>query len=80
MGTIILSAIVAHTAWHWLTDRYATLRQYRFEWPAIDAVFLVNAMRVAMVVVAGVGAWWLVSVIRQSRLAVDTEASSEQST
>src|SRR5712691_3364567 len=23
MGTIILSAIVGHTAWHWMTDRYA---------------------------------------------------------
>ena len=64
MGTIILSALVAHTAWHWLTDRYATLRQYRIEWPAIDAVFLVNAMRVAMVVVAACALWWLVGVIR----------------
>ncbi len=67
MGTIILSAIVAHTAWHWLTDRYATFRQYRFEWPAIDALFLVNAMRVAMVIVALVGVWWLLGVIRQPR-------------
>src|SRR5438105_4342863 len=30
MGTIILSAIVAHTAWHWMTDRYAALRRFRF--------------------------------------------------
>lgn len=29
MGTIILSALVAHTAWHWMLDRAATLRQYR---------------------------------------------------
>ncbi len=66
MGTIILSAIVAHTAWHWLTDRYATLRQYRIEWPAMDAVFLVNAMRVAMVVIAALGVWWLVGVMRNA--------------
>jgi len=64
MGTIILSAIVAHTAWHWLTDRYATLRLYHIEWPAIDAVFLVNVMRVAMVIVALIGVWWLVGVLR----------------
>ncbi len=64
MGTIILSAIVAHTAWHWLADRYTTLRQYRFEWPALDALFLVNAMRVAMVIVAAIGLWWLVGVLR----------------
>src|SRR5437867_2686188 len=28
MGTIILSALVAHTGWHWMTDRYERLRQY----------------------------------------------------
>jgi hypothetical protein len=67
MGTIILSALVAHVAWHWLADRYATLRQYHFEWPAIDALFLVNAMRIAMVLVAAVGLWWLIGVMRQSR-------------
>ena len=31
MGTIILSALVAHTAWHWMTERWAVLRQFRFE-------------------------------------------------
>ena len=25
MGIVLLSAIVAHTAWHWMTDRWATL-------------------------------------------------------
>ena len=30
MGTIILSALVAHTAWHWMIDRADHLRQYRF--------------------------------------------------
>jgi hypothetical protein len=28
MGTIILSAFVAHTAWHWLTDRWGVFRKY----------------------------------------------------
>ncbi|HZT75235.1 MAG TPA: HupE/UreJ family protein [Vicinamibacterales bacterium] len=67
MGTIILSALVAHTSWHWLTDRYATLRQYQFQWPVVDALFLVTVMRVAMVVIAAVGVWWVVNVLRQSR-------------
>src|SRR6185436_7439985 len=45
MGTIVLSALVVHTAWHWLLDRGAALRQYDFEWPSIDAVFAVSAIR-----------------------------------
>jgi hypothetical protein len=26
IGVIVLSVIVAHTAWHWLADRYTALR------------------------------------------------------
>jgi HupE / UreJ protein len=60
MGTIILSMLVAHTAWHWMTERYGVLRQYRFEWPAIDAAFWVSAMRWGMLAVVAVGLYWLV--------------------
>ena len=37
MGTIILSAIVAHTAWHWMIDRYQVLSQYQIRMPALEA-------------------------------------------
>ena len=63
MGTIILSAIVAHTAWHWLLERGATLREYRFRWPALDASFAVSAMRAAMVVIVAAVAMWLLSTL-----------------
>ncbi|MBV6522826.1 MAG: hypothetical protein MNPFHGCM_02976 [Gemmatimonadaceae bacterium] len=46
--TILLSALVAHTAWHWMLDRGAVLRQYEFTAPVLDAAFLVAAMRVAI--------------------------------
>ncbi|MBL8215709.1 MAG: HupE/UreJ family protein [Bryobacterales bacterium] len=45
MGTILLSAIVAHTAWHWMADRFDQLRQYTIPWPTWDAAFFVTAMR-----------------------------------
>ncbi len=32
MGTIILSALVAHTAWHWMTERGQILMQYSIDW------------------------------------------------
>jgi hypothetical protein len=65
LGTIILSAVVAHTAWHWTSDRYEVLRKFRFEWPVVDAAFLVSAMRWAMLVVIAVGLYWFVfSVLR----------------
>jgi HupE / UreJ protein len=29
---LIISALVAHTAWHWLGERYAVFRQYDIQW------------------------------------------------
>src|SRR6202163_1783652 len=49
MGTIILSALVAHPRWHWMTDRWERFRQFRIEWPVFDAAWLASALRWAMV-------------------------------
>lgn len=59
VGTILLSALVAHTAWHWMTDRAATLRQYRLQWPALDLALLLGLMRwlTAILILTAVG--WL---------------------
>jgi hypothetical protein len=43
MGVIILSAIVAHTGWHWMTERWEVLRQA--QWPRLDAASLVTLAR-----------------------------------
>jgi len=61
MGTIILSAFVAHTAWHWMLDRGAVLRQYHVQWPAIDATWIAGAMRSIMLLLIVVGLGWLLS-------------------
>ena len=60
IGTIVLSALVAHTAWHWLSERYELLRKFRFEWPAIDLAFLAGALRWMMLLVVAAGLYWLV--------------------
>ena len=61
IGSIILSALVAHTAWHWMTERANVLRQYRFQWPAVNIVLLVSAMRWLMLLVILAGLIWLLS-------------------
>jgi len=60
MGTIILSGLVAHTAWHWTAERWERLRQY--EWPAPDVLTLLWSVRVLLVVVAVAGVVWLIAV------------------
>jgi hypothetical protein len=61
MGTVILSAFVAHTAWHWVLDRGSALRQYHVEWPTLDVAWLVGAMRTLMLLLIVVGLGWLLS-------------------
>jgi hypothetical protein len=66
VGTIILSALVAHTAWHWLSGRAGALRQYRFQWPALDLAFFAGALRALMVMlVIGAAVWLLVRWYRR---------------
>jgi hypothetical protein len=66
VGTILLSALVAHTAWHWMLDRGAVLRQYRFAWPALDLALLAGATRALMlVIVVGAVAWALYGLYRR---------------
>ncbi len=72
MGTIILSTLVGHTAWHWMIDRGDRLRQFQFEWPALTATFMLTLVRWGIVVVFVAGLAWLVWP-RIAKLGTDTE-------
>jgi hypothetical protein len=57
LGIIILSALVAHTAWHWMIERGEVLA--KFPWPTIDAAFLAGLMRALMAALILAGGVWL---------------------
>ncbi|MGH9383279.1 MAG: HupE/UreJ family protein [Vicinamibacterales bacterium] len=59
IGTILISALVAHTAWHWMMDRGEQLLKFPF--PVIDAAAIAMALRWMMVIVAAAGVLWLIS-------------------
>jgi hypothetical protein len=62
VGSILLSALVAHTGWHWAVERVGALRQ--FPWPTFDAAMLLSAVRLLMLMVAAGGlVWFLFGVI-----------------
>ena len=63
MGTILLSALVAHSAWHWMSERWAQLRAYDFRWPALDVLLLATLMRWAMLLLILTGAVWLLLLL-----------------
>ena len=58
-GTIVLSALVAHTGWHWMVERWDRLRQFRLPWPVLDAARLASATRWLMLAVIAAGLVWL---------------------
>jgi hypothetical protein len=62
-GIVILSAIVAHTGWHWMTERGAALAQYRFAWPALDLTLLAAALRWSMLILIVIAAGWLLDAL-----------------
>jgi hypothetical protein len=82
IGVIILSALVGHTAWHWMLERGEVLA--RFPPPTLDTAFLASLMRgmmAALVLAAGV--WiangWLTRRLRTSNLKASPERRNEQS-
>jgi len=57
MGTILLSALVAHTAWHWAIDRGTTFLSYPM--PTFTINDALSAVRLLMVVVFAAFLVWL---------------------
>ena len=74
MGTIVLSAIVAHTAWHWMIERGERLMQVPFTWPELTPAFLASAMRWAMLAVVAAAVAWVVRLVSRSRGTSTTDA------
>jgi hypothetical protein len=59
MGVIILSALVAHTGWHWMVDRYDELAKFPF--PTLNAAFFASLMRGLMAVLILIAFLWAAS-------------------
>jgi hypothetical protein len=59
IGIIIISALAAHAGWHEMTERWASLRQFQFQWPTLNAALLAAAMQ-----------WLLVAMILAAALCV----------
>lgn len=69
IGTILLSALVAHSAWHWMTTRGSEMMQYELSWPALDAAFAAAAIRLLMLaLIAGAALWGMHELAQRLKL------------
>jgi hypothetical protein len=58
MGVVVLSAVLAHTGWHWMLARGGALMQYTFTAPAMNGAFVAAVLRWAMLGLIVAGAVW----------------------
>ena len=65
----ILSALVAHTGWHWMTERADQLSRYNFDWTTLTAAQLAGVTRWLMWLVIAAGVAWMVSAWLRRRAA-----------
>lgn len=75
MGTIILSAILAHSGWHWMSARATDLSAYQFDWPVINAAFFAAAMRWTMLMLIIASTVWLLFMVYRRYLKPDVANS-----
>ncbi len=57
---IVLSALVAHTAWHWMLARWEAFAAYRVGAPPLDAALAVGVIRWLMLLLTAILLAWLV--------------------
>jgi HupE / UreJ protein len=59
VGVILLSAVVAHSAWHWMAERWSALMQYDIRAPIINSDFYAGLMQWGILIVVAAGALWV---------------------
>lgn len=82
VGTILLSALIAHSAWHWMLDRGNQLGQYQFQMPIFDGIFWARLMQWGMMLIIIGGVLWVMyEVFRRFAMveAISTYATQRES-
>jgi hypothetical protein len=78
IGTIVLSSLIAHTAWHWTGNRWDRLRQ--FGWPTVDVSTIATLVRGLTVLVAIAAATWVMAtLVTHSRVTRDPGTRASKS-
>jgi hypothetical protein len=63
VGIIIMSAVVAHSAWHWMAERWTTLMGYTINAPELNRAFYAGLTKWAILMVVALAALWLMETV-----------------
>jgi hypothetical protein len=75
MGTIILSALLAHSGWHWMSARASDLAAYQYHWPVMNYALLALLMRWLMLLLIIGSAVWLLFAVYKRFLKLDRNSN-----
>lgn len=77
VGIILLSALVAHSAWHWMAERWSALMDYDIRMPIVNSDFYTGLWQWGMLIVVAASVLWamnsLFSKYFSTSLPVQTE-------
>ena len=59
MGVIIMSALVAHSAWHWMAERWTTLMAYEIGAPVINREFWMSITQWGILLMVAIAVLWV---------------------
>lgn len=69
IGGILISALLAHSAWHWMLERGEQFNQFPLQSPILDAVFFSSLMRWGMMlIIVGIALWAMYELFRRFSL------------
>lgn len=75
IGVILLSAIVAHWAWHWMEDRFAGFMAYELSLPALDRYFWIGLLQWGALLALSLGVLWIMHGLFNRYFAAASEPS-----
>lgn len=79
VGVLLLSALVAHSAWHWMLERGEKFSAFQIQMPIFDNVFWAAAMRWGMMlVVTMLAVWAMYELFKRFALIEGFSASGER--
>jgi hypothetical protein len=76
IGIIILSALLAHSGWHWMSERFSDLASYPLQWPVAAATPLVLAIRWLLFLLVVAAVLWL--MMRFNRYMSESRVNAER--
>jgi hypothetical protein len=83
LGALLLSALAAHTAWHWFVERGEKFLQYPLHPPTLDAAFFASTLRWLMLAMACIGVVWVlrefIAYVQRFRSSDPAKSSQVQS-